>query len=106
MRVEHHESSEGPWEIYNPDYRVDIWRQFEMGDHVRPSEMGWKVETFTLSNVDNAPEAIDWAEEQMRRVAEEPSLRTVSYTVYARVYRGPGDDGIVRIYGANPTRNE
>ena len=89
------------------DYRVVFWEHQlpPEGSGISPDDMGWAELTFTLSDVQDVHEAIEWAEKQLvanRGPYSESGtpVRDREYVVYAKV---PGEDRFLQIAGWNPT---
>lgn len=82
-------------EVYDPDYRVDYWRQFAPPPGTPPEMMGYKQDSHRISGVRDVNEVLAWAE---------ANAAGRSFVVYASY--GSGDDRVIaRVYGADPTRN-
>lgn len=83
------------WEVYDPDYRVDYWHQLAPLPGTPPEMMGYKQDSHGISGVRDVNEVLAWAE---------ANAAGRSFVVYAGY--GSGDErGIIRVYGADPTRN-
>ena len=89
------------------DYRVTIWEQPELAD-VDPARIGWGEMTFDLGGVQDAYEAIQWAERKLA-ANEGPysrsgtPVRDREYVLYVKV---PSEDRFLQIAGWDPTRND
>jgi hypothetical protein len=92
------------------DYRVVFWEQQlpPEGSAFAPEDMGWAELTFTLSNVQDVHEAIEWAERnidvELDKDGSEPHGVRL-YVLYAKVPRlYDGGEWFVQIAGWDPTR--
>jgi hypothetical protein len=94
-----------PSQLHPPErcthlYRVGFWRQQTPppGSNVPAKEAAWSVELWDL-RAEDVHEVIAWADEK----AEHDQ----TYTLYIRLEdgHGPGEDLLVQVAGADPTRN-
>jgi hypothetical protein len=86
-----------PVESWTHLYRVGFW--WQQHPDLPPEESSWGVEVWDLS-AEDVHEVIAWADEKA-------GLEQRIYTLYVRVEDGhrPGEDLLVQIAGADPTRN-
>jgi hypothetical protein len=101
MPIEHVAPSElHPIETWTHLHRVGFWMQQtpRSGTDISPEDMGWSVELHDL-RAEDVHEVIAWAD--AKAGADQ------SYTLYIRLVdgRAPGEDLLVQIAGADPTRN-
>lgn len=89
-----------PVEGWTHLYRVGFWRQQTPppDSNVPPEDAAWGVEIWDLS-AEDVHEVIAWADEK--------AGADRIYTLYVRLEdgRGEGEDLLVQIAGADPTRN-
>ncbi len=93
------------------DYRVVFWEHQlpPEGSGISPDDMGWAELTFTLSDVQDVHEAIEWAERnidvELDKDGSGPHGERL-YVLYAKVPRPfGGGDSFVQIAGWDPTRS-
>ena len=85
----------GPhWEVDSPSYRVCFWARPPAPLHVPEDLVMYHSTEFQLDGVGDVGEVLEWAE------ANAPPEST--YTVYALIEHG--EQGLVRLKGADPTR--
>ncbi|HEU0305013.1 MAG TPA: hypothetical protein VFR32_10590 [Gaiellaceae bacterium] len=100
MAVEPFEPTElHPVETHTHVYRVGFWWQQQAEPNIPPEQASWGVELWDL-RAEDVHEVIAWAEAKA-------DAGEMTYTLYVRLEDGhaPGEDLLVQIAGADPTRN-
>jgi hypothetical protein len=81
------------WQVDDPLYRVDFWHQLQTPPGARQETMGYKQDSYRLTEANGFGEVLAWAE---------ANSDGRSYVIYVELSRG-GERGIVRLEGSDPT---
>ena len=81
------------WESDFPPYRVDFWRQLAPPPGGDPAKMGFKRDSYYLTDAESVEDVLQWA-------ADNREDRT--FVVWAMA-KHAGEAGILRLRGDDPT---
>jgi len=97
----------GPYmEVNNPSYRAHIWKQRKAPEGSNQEAVGWKLDAYQLSDVNDVTKALNWLEANAREAREDETVHAVECTLYAFIPSSGQNDWLVQLYGTNPTRND
>jgi hypothetical protein len=94
------------WEQDRPTYRADLWTQKRAPPGHQQERIGWKLDAYELTDVDDVRKAIEWLESKEREAGKQDGVNATASTLYALVPQRATGPGLIQLYGVNPTRGE
>jgi hypothetical protein len=94
------------WEQDRPTYRADVWTQRRVPSGSDQEKIGWKLEAYEITDVEDVREAIDWLEAKARKAGERDEVNATASTLYAVGPQSMTGPGLMQLFGINPTRGD